>query len=137
MSDRKYCLIIDDSDVIREIASRIVAEIGFEPVQSDSAAAGLACCKENKPQIVLLDWDLPSMGALDFLRGAADIPPGDKPEIMLCATENDPQQFTLAKAAGAAHHILKPFDKATIESKFVEMGLLDGAAAKSSVAGQG
>ena len=53
--------------------------------------------------MVLLDWDLPSMGALDFLRGVGNMPEEEKPAIILCATENDPQQFTLAKAAGAAH----------------------------------
>lgn len=132
MSAQNYCLVIDDSNVIREIAARIVAELGFEPAQSPAADAGLAFCRENKPSVVLLDWDLPSMGALDFLRGAAELPPADKPVIVLCATENDPQQFTLAKAAGAAHYILKPFDKAMIESKFVEIGILDGPAAKTA-----
>jgi two-component system chemotaxis response regulator CheY len=52
----------------------------------------------------------------------------EKPTVILCATENDPQQFTLAKAAGAAHHILKPFDKTAIASKLTEIGVLEGAA---------
>lgn len=127
MSAKKQCLIVDDSEIIREIAMRIVADLGFEPAQAENAAMAIEFCRDCKPDVILLDWDLPSMGALDFLRGAADLGYEYNPEIILCATENDLQQFTLAKAAGASHHLLKPFDKTVIEAKFREIGLLEGA----------
>ncbi len=126
MSVNKTCLVVDDSEVIREIAVRIMSDLGIEAAEAENAAAAVTYCREKKPGLVLLDWDLPSMGALDFLRGAGELQPEDKPEIILCSTENDPQQFTLAKAAGAAHHILKPFDKNVIESKLQEIGVLAG-----------
>jgi two-component system chemotaxis response regulator CheY len=125
MSDKKKCLIVDDSDVIREIAARIIKDLGLEALEAETAAVAVAFCRDQKPDVVLLDWDLPSMGALDFLRGAAELAPGDRPEIVLCATENDPQQFTLAKAAGAANYILKPYDRFVLQEKFAELGLVD------------
>ncbi len=68
------------------------------------------------------------LGALDFLRGVAEFEPEKRPAIVLCATENDPQQFTLAKAAGAAHYLLKPFDRQSIEAKMTEIGVIEGGA---------
>lgn len=126
MSVTKTCLVVDDSEVIREIAVRIMADLGVEAAEAENAASAVEYCREKTPGVVLLDWDLPAMGALDFLRGAGELPPDEKPEIILCATENDLQQFTLAKAAGAAHYILKPFDKRIIELKLQEVGLLAG-----------
>lgn len=126
MSVNKTCLVVDDSEVIREIAVRIMADLGVDADEAENAATAVEYCREKKPGVVLLDWDLPAMGALDFLRGAGELPAGEKPEIILCATENDLQQFTLAKAAGAAHYILKPFDKRTVATKLQEIGLLDG-----------
>lgn len=126
MDDKKSCLIVDDSAVIREIAIRIISDLGLASSGADAAAAALEACRANKIDAVLLDWDLPSMGALDFLRGAAALEPEQKPAIILCATENDPQQFSLAKAAGAAHYVLKPFDKETLAAKLQEIGLLAG-----------
>lgn len=123
----KTCLILEDSEIIREIAARILKELSVTPREAESAAKGLDDCRATKIDAVLLDWDLPAMGALDFLRGAADLAPEQKPVIVLCATENDPQQFTLAKAAGAAHYLLKPFDKDSIAAKLAEIGLVDGA----------
>ena len=121
---KKTCLVVEDSKVIREIAMRILTDLGLDAHEVDNAEAGVAFCREHKPDAVLLDWDLPSMAALDFLRGAGELPPEEKPEIVLCSTENDHQQFTLARAAGAAHHILKPFDRTAIETKLAEIGLV-------------
>lgn len=133
MTEQKTCLIIDDSDVIREIAARIAADLGLATQQADNAAEAIAFCQDEKIDVVLLDWDLPSMGALDFLRGAAELSDDKKPEIILCATENDPQQFTLAKAAGANHHILKPFDRSAVETALVAAGVIDAGSATPQV----
>jgi two-component system chemotaxis response regulator CheY len=133
----KSCLVVEDSSVVREIALRILADLGLEAREEESPAKAVELCREAKPDIVLLDWDLPGLGALDFLRGVAEFAPDQRPLVVLCATENDPQQFTLAKAAGAAHHVLKPFDRRSLEEKFAELGLIDAppaaeAAAKAS-----
>jgi two-component system chemotaxis response regulator CheY len=121
----KSCLIVEDSALVRQIAARIVEELGLRPREAANASEALEMCRVEEPDVVLLDWDLPSMGALDFLRGVGAFEPGQRPEIILCATENDPQQFVLAKAAGAGHHLLKPFDREGLEAKFAEIGLID------------
>ena len=132
MSTQKSCLVVDDSSVIREIAVQIIADLGLKAGEAENAGSAIEYCREHKPDLVLLDWDLPSMGALDFLQGAAALNPDDKPEIILCATENDPQQFTLAKAAGAGHHILKPFDRDVLLQKLNEIGLTDSEAPQTA-----
>jgi two-component system chemotaxis response regulator CheY len=129
----KTCLIIEDSPVIREIAVRILRELNLEATEAPNAHDGVELCRAEKPDAVFLDWDLPSMGALDFLRGVGELEAAQRPTIILCATENDPQQFTLAKAAGAAHHILKPFDRQSIEEKLVELGLVEASGAAAPV----
>ncbi|HXI87999.1 MAG TPA: response regulator [Parvularculaceae bacterium] len=121
----KSCLVVEDSSLVRQVAVRIVADLGIKTCEAGSAPEAIEICRAEKPDAVLLDWDLPSMGALDFLRGVGALAPESRPAIILCATENDPQQFVLAKAAGAAHHMLKPFDRAAMIEKFAEIGLID------------
>lgn len=134
MTTAKRCLIVDDSELIREIAVRIVMDLGLDADGVRDAPEAIEYCRAKPPAVVFLDWDLPSMGALDFLRGVAQLEAEEKPAIVLCATENDHQQFTLARAAGAAHHILKPFDKAVVAAKLAEIGLIDGATVISATA---
>jgi two-component system chemotaxis response regulator CheY len=124
----KSVVIIEDSKVVREIAARIVRDLGLEPRECETAESAVAACRAKKPDAVLLDWDLPSLSALDFLRGVGEFAPDQRPVIVLCATENDHQQFALAKGAGAAHYILKPFDAGAIAAKFVEIGVVERSA---------
>jgi two-component system chemotaxis response regulator CheY len=121
----KSCLVVEDSAVVRQIGVRIVQSLGLTTRDTSSAAEAVELCRTQKPDVVLLDWDLPTMGALDFLRGIGSFDADQRPPIILCATEHDPQQFVLAKAAGAAHYILKPFDKETVAAKLAEIGVLD------------
>jgi len=128
------CLIVEDSPVIREIAIRIVRDLGLDAIEKADAAAALAFCREATPGVVLLDWDLPALGALDFLRGVGELPAESRPPIVLCATENDPQQFMLAKAAGASRHILKPFTRDELEATLAEIGLVAAPARQGNKA---
>ncbi|MEE2690871.1 MAG: response regulator [Pseudomonadota bacterium] len=120
----KTCLIVEDSALIREVAARIVKDLGFEATEAATSNDGLARCREAKPDIVLLDWDLPSLAALEFLRGVGEFDEAARPPIVLCATENDVQQFALAKAAGAAFHVMKPFDAQSIGEAFADAGVI-------------
>lgn len=126
------CLVIDDSRAVREISERIVTAVGLDVQQAADASEAIAICTDWRADVVLLDWDLPSMGALDFLRGVGELSEADRPEIILFATENDPQQFTLAKAAGAKHHILKPFTGEILVEKLGELGFCDPVATQES-----
>lgn len=113
------CLVIDDSESVREVAAELLSALGHNVVEAETAADGIAACADGV-DLVLLDWDLPSLGALDFLRGAADLTA--RPTIILSATENDVRQFGLARAAGAGFHVLKPFDPETLAAALAAAG---------------
>lgn len=130
----KSCLIVEDSPLVREITVRIVKDLGLSPTEAESPAAALEKCQENRPDAILLDWDLPSLGALDVLHGVGRLNFDPRPIIILLATENDPQQFVLAKAAGAAFHLLKPFDKDSIAQALVEAGVVNATDAAKAAA---
>lgn len=134
MSNQKRCLVIEDSEVIGEIAVSILEDIGLDVRRAIDPVSGIEACNDHKPEVIFLDWDLPSLGALDVLRGVAELDAETKPEIILCATENDRQQFKLAKAAGAAFHLLKPFDVDSIRDILVEARILDGEASTAGAA---
>ena len=120
----KNVVVVEDSAIMREISVRILKDLGIETREATTAPAAVEMCRETKPDAVLLDWDLPQLGALDFLRGVGELDQAQRPVIILIATENDHQQSTLARAAGAAHHLLKPFDAATLEDKLAEIGVI-------------
>ena len=121
------CLIVEDSESMREVASEILSGLGHDVREAADAAAGLATCEGTRTiDAVLLDWDLPGLGALDFMRGAAALDP--RPTSILCATENDARQFGLARAVGAGFHVLKPYDRESIAEVMADAGFEAGQA---------
>lgn len=120
----KRCLIVDDSRVVRKVASRIVRDLEFEVVEAGDGAEALQHCRETMPDAVLLDWNMPVMNGLDFLRALRREDEGDKPVVLFCSTENDSDHIGEAIRTGANEFIMKPFDASIIESKFSEVGLV-------------
>jgi two-component system chemotaxis response regulator CheY len=127
MSERT-CLVVDDSLVVRKAARRIVEGLGFTVTEAKDGQEALEACRASLPQAVLLDWNMPVMDGITFLRAArAEFGP-DHPRIVLCTTESEFSRIVQALEAGAQEYVMKPFDAEIIRDKFVQAGLLEEAA---------
>lgn len=120
----KSCLIVDDSKVIRMVARKILQELGFETEEAADGQEALDACKRNLPNAVLLDWNMPVMDGLQFLKELRALPGGDAPVVVFCTTENDIEHIQQAIESGANEYIMKPFDSEIIQAKFSQVGLL-------------
>jgi two-component system chemotaxis response regulator CheY len=120
----KYCLIVDDSRVVRKVARRILEDLEFEIEEAADGKLALEACQRRLPDVVLLDWNMPVMNGLDFLVQLRQLPNGDKPIVVFCTTENDIAHIQAAIGAGANEYIMKPFDSDIIHAKFAQVGLL-------------
>jgi two-component system chemotaxis response regulator CheY len=120
----KQCLIVDDSRVIRKVARRILEELKFGIDEAEDGASALEICRRRMPEAILLDWSLPNMSGVEFLRALRREPAGDRPIVVFCTTENDVAHITEAIGAGANEYVLKPFDRDIVEAKFAEAGLM-------------
>lgn len=120
----KRCLIVDDSRVIRKVARRILEDMRFEIEEAGDGLEALQSCRKQMPDAILLDWSMPVMNGIDFLRQLRREPGGDKPGVVFCTTENDVERISEALKAGANEYMMKPFDGDILQSKFVEAGLV-------------
>lgn len=125
----KTCLVVDDSRVIRKVARRILEDLHFHVEEAGDGLEALTACRRQMPTAVLLDWNMPVMSGIEFLRALRKERGGETPIVVFCTTENDVEHISEAIKAGANEYIMKPFDSDILQSKFVEAGLLDHEAA--------
>lgn len=118
----RTCLIVDDSRIIRKVARRIVEGLGFEVDEAADGSEALAWCSATLPDVVLLDWNMPVMDGLTFLRRLRAMPNGDRPKVLFCTIETRTDRIAEALSAGADDYVMKPFDGQILESKFSEVG---------------
>jgi two-component system, chemotaxis family, chemotaxis protein CheY len=119
----KTCLIVDDSRVIRKVARRILEDMGFEIAEAADGVEALAWCRAAMPDAVLLDWNMPVMNGIEFLKRLRTEPGGEAPTVVFCTVENDMKRIVEALDCGADEYIMKPFDGDIIASKFAQARL--------------
>jgi two-component system, chemotaxis family, chemotaxis protein CheY len=120
----KSCLIVDDSKVIRMVARRILEGLHFDIMEAADGKIALETCQKTMPDAILLDWNMPVMNGIEFLRALRTLAGGAAPRVIFCTTENDLAHIQEAISAGANEYIMKPFDSDIIETKFSQVGLI-------------
>ena len=119
----KTCLVVDDSKVIRKVARHILETLNFQVSEAGDGREALDSCLASTPDVVLLDWNMPVMSGMDFLRALRDSTLSHRPKVVFCTTENGMAHIRAAIEAGADEYVMKPFDRETLESKLQIVGL--------------
>lgn len=115
----KSCLIVDDSSVVRKVARRILEDLDYIVQEAEDGQEAFDKCRQEMPDAILLDSNMPVMGGLEFLKLLRAYVGGEKPRVVYCMTEHDIGQIALARKTGAEDYVLKPFDRDLLESKFI------------------
>ena len=118
----KTCLVVDDSKVIRKVARHILETLEFQVSEAVDGRDALDQCMATPPDVVLLDWNMPVMSGMDFLRALRESAISSRPKVVFCTTENGMAHIRAAIDAGADEYVMKPFDRDTLESKLQIVG---------------
>ena len=118
------CLVVDDSRVVRKVARRILEGHGFAVREAADGQQALDACNTAMPDCVLLDWNMPVMSGIDFLKALRAKYGPDRPPVVFCTTETDMSFIEQAIEHGAQEFIMKPFDEEILIGKLAQVGVL-------------
>jgi two-component system chemotaxis response regulator CheY len=121
---RKTCLVVDDSRAVRKVARRILEELRFSVVEAADGKLAIEHCLAAMPDAVLLDWSMPVMSGIEFLRQLRRTPGGEVPVVLFCTSHGDLDHIQEALVAGANEYLLKPFDGEILQAKLTDTGVL-------------
>ena len=117
-------LVVDDSRAMRQILRRIMESHGYEVLEAgdgqealDHLAAGA------RPEIALVDWNMPVMDGLAFVSACRAHKEYRSITLMMVTTESEQAQIVRALAAGAHEYVIKPFTAEAIADKLALLGL--------------
>jgi len=119
----RNCLVVDDSKVIRKVARHILETLNFVVDEAEDGREAMTRCQVQMPDVILLDWNMPVMSGMEFLRALRQADFGMQPKVVFCTTENDIAHIRAAIAAGADEYVMKPFDRETLHSKLQIVGV--------------
>jgi two-component system chemotaxis response regulator CheY len=116
---------------MRGILARILQFLDFEVSEAGDGQEGLERLRRlGKPDLVLVDWNMPVMNGLEFVRAVrAEQSYAEMPLVMV-TTETETDRVTEVLDAGANEYVMKPFTQDMIVSKLDLLGIAHGSLAQ-------
>jgi two-component system chemotaxis response regulator CheY len=122
--DEVRILVVDDSRTMRLILRRMLAELGQTDVQeAEHGLDALRKLVEPLPDLALVDWNMPEMNGLEFLKAVREVRAYDSVKLMVVTSESSPRIVYDALKAGADEYAMKPITAAVIDDKLQLLGL--------------
>ncbi|HET9657588.1 MAG TPA: response regulator [Kineosporiaceae bacterium] len=118
-------LVVDDSRAMRSILTRLLSGLGFDVAQAGDGAEALQVLDAGtRPDVILVDWNMPVMDGLTFIKTVRGREEYRDISLMMVTTESEQGQIVRALAAGAHEYVIKPFTDEVIAEKLALLGLV-------------
>lgn len=125
----RRALLIDDSRAMRMLLGSQVRALGFEVTEAGDGSEALAALHDRDDvDLALVDWNMPVMNGLDFIRAVRAHDNFRELCIVVITSETELSQMQAALEAGANEYLMKPFTRDSLGSKLELLGVLHGAA---------
>jgi two-component system chemotaxis response regulator CheY len=101
-----------------------LSELNAEVTEAENGAVAwdLLQKMDPMPDVALIDWNMPEMTGIEFVRVVRSDERFRNLTLMMVTTETELSQMAAALAAGANEYVMKPFTKDVLFDKLAFMG---------------
>jgi two-component system, chemotaxis family, chemotaxis protein CheY len=118
-------LVVEDSKTIRMILCGYLRKLNIEVVEAADGSEALEHLKKMAPpDLVLVDWNMPVMSGIDFIRAVRELHVYDPLPLIMVTTNSESEHLGTAMEAGANEYIQKPCTLDALREKIEMLGLL-------------
>ncbi len=118
-------LIIDDSMAMRRMLAAYVQGLQVTPLTAvDGQDAVEVLEREGDFEVALVDWDMPRMNGMDFVRHVRKDARWQNMKLVMVTAHVNPDDIMEALQTGADDYLMKPVSSEMIEDKFRILGLV-------------
>ncbi len=100
-------LVVEDEMEIRELISILLLRQGHKVQQAASAIEALEILKKTNIDLIVLDWMLPNLSGIDFLR---NLQLKNKASVLMLTAKSEAQDIITGLESGADDYVTKPFE---------------------------
>lgn len=115
-------LSVDDSKIIRNVIRGAVDVLGYDFFEACDGVEALEILEsmEEKIDLILLDWNMPNMDGLTFLKKIKQDDRFSAIPVIMVTTEVDRNRVIEAIQEGARNYVMKPFSQEDLIAKIME-----------------
>jgi len=111
-------IVDDDPDIVRLLTMTLRSE-GFRLLTASDGDAALAIARLERPDLLLLDWNMPGRDGLEVCRAlrAEDDPGLSQVPVVLLTAQARAEDTAAGFAAGVTDYVTKPFKPAHVRAR--------------------
>jgi chemosensory pili system protein ChpA (sensor histidine kinase/response regulator) len=110
-------LTVDDSSLIRKIVSRALRNFKCRVIEAEDGVIGLKCIEEHKPNLVILDQNMPNMDGFEMLKLVRANPKIKDTKVIMLTANSSPEFVRSTLLLGVRDFMVKPFEDAQLIGK--------------------
>lgn len=121
-------IVIDDSKTVRKMLCSYMRALDIDTVEAEDGCDALSRLGIENPRDIdfaLVDWDMPRMTGIEFLKEVRSCSEYEHMKIMMVTSHNQPEDLMEAIKHGANEFLMKPFDEGMVQDKLRILGLLN------------
>jgi two-component system, cell cycle response regulator DivK len=116
----KRILMVEDTEDNRQIIRDLMESVGYDLIEAEEGASGVAMAAEHKPDLILMDIQLPVMDGYEACRRIKANPELRHIPIIAVTSYALSGDETKTKAAGCDGYVAKPFSPRQLLAKMNE-----------------
>jgi CheY-like chemotaxis protein len=116
----KTVLIVEDNEHLRQMLASILRFSGYAILEASSGTQAIEKAAAAKPNLILLDLDLPDMSGIDATRAIKNNRLTREIPIIACTAASREEELEGALRAGIVDYLQKPVPAALIKAKIQE-----------------
>ena len=103
-------LAVDDEEDVRHLIQAKLKKAGFEVITAVNGEEGVAKCKSEKPDVVIMDWMMPKMDGNQLVKILKNDERTSHIPIILLTAKAGQENKLEGLEIGADEYLTKPFD---------------------------
>jgi two-component system chemotaxis response regulator CheY len=121
----KNVLVVDDSRIMRNIVKNTFSELNIpcEFIEAENGKEALVVLQNHRVHLVLLDWNMPQLSGLDFLKKIRTLPAYHELPIIMVTSEAAKYNVIEALKNGATDYIIKPVSEKIFLEKLAKIAI--------------
>ncbi len=114
-------LVVDDSVTMRKIVALVLRAEKYEVIEAENGKDALAKLEGNTFDCFIVDYNMPEMNGIAFIKAVRQIPQYAKTPIIMLTTESEQDKQEEGRQAGANRWIIKPFKNEVLQATIREL----------------
>ena len=113
----KKVLVVEKDRQLREFMRTSLEELDFVVMVAEDSGTGFRLARKDQPDLILVDFELPSMSGNEFCRKVRKDPSTDHQRMVMLAEENQLEDLVISPGGGADDFLIKPFSPQELSTK--------------------